>query len=1116
MYNRCVSRERDSVKSIARLLDLQPQERPLVFLLIALSFCFGVANNFIETAAFTLFLEAYPPGDLPYTQILTAFVISALATFYLRLEARLSFARLLTLNVIALAAVALAVRLGLFTSAAPAVAFLLPLHFQIQVNFVNLVFWPLAGRLFTVQQGKRLFGLANSGLWIGIILTGFGMPFIVRLVGTQNLLWLGAAAMAASLLFLRQILARHGEGFQQAPAPPAPGRKARAPLANRRYILLIFGLVSVWWVTFFAINLLFYERVYAQFPDGAAIAGFLGQYLAGLGVFTWLVNTFLASRFLGRFGERATLLLLPGLLLAVALAGLLAGGLGAPLTLVFILTVILKVLNLGLGFSIDRTGLTILYQPLPGPVRTRTQALAEGVVQSVAVGASGLLLLALDRFFRLDYRGLYALIAVLALVWTLIALALGRQYAGMLVQALQKRFFGRRAADLLTPDAVAQLTAALHNPNPAAALYALNMLETHETPDLDSALLGLLNHPAPEVQVEALARIAARRLTAALPQVQTLADSSAAPAVRGRALQVVAALGDVQQVMNLKGYLEAAEPDVVRAALIGLLNNDKELSLSMALKTLDRLAASPDPAQRILLAEVLETVGEPRYGAHLAKILDSPERAVQRAALFAARRVPFPSVWQKAIASLRNPALADPALAALAGIPPGAEGVLVEAFEAAIAAEDWPQAAQLARALGRAHSPQTLAALVTHLDHPHRRLRAASLKALTRRGWQAPPAERSRVLAVIRRELNEWAWCLAGQVETARTPESALLASTLEIEGRYALRAAFLALALAYPAEPVLQARAVARNPLAGESQRAYALELLEITLTTEHRGWFSPVFTAETPAARLAALGRAFPQTERIMQAWLLEILERPVGEVSPWLRAVTLHTAARLKLAALQHPAVAAASHHSPFVREAAAELLLALDNKENRPLLKTLAADADRRVQAAAQRGGKTKGKFAMLSTIERVLLLKSTPTFSDTPDEILAELAGLLQEVEIGAGDPLFQKDDPGDCMFILASGRLRVHDGRTLINTLGPGEVVGEMAMLDSEPRSASVTAEEDSLLLRLDQEPFYDLMDERIEVVRGIIGVLSGRLRNAVGMMHDLRAQYGDTTVLRK
>jgi len=64
-----------------------------------------------------------------------------------------------------------------------------------------------------------------------------------------------------------------------------------------------------------------------------------------------------------------------------------------------------------------------------------------------------------------------------------------------------------------------------------------------------------------------------------------------------------------------------------------------------------------------------------------------------------------------------------------------------------------------------------------------------------------------------------------------------------------------------------------------------------------------------------------------------------------------------------------------------------------------------------------------------------------------------------------------------------------------------------MAVLDPEPRLASVTAVEDTRLFRLDQEPFYELMDDRIEVARGIIHVLSGHLRARVRDLNDLRTR---------
>jgi CRP-like cAMP-binding protein len=93
------------------------------------------------------------------------------------------------------------------------------------------------------------------------------------------------------------------------------------------------------------------------------------------------------------------------------------------------------------------------------------------------------------------------------------------------------------------------------------------------------------------------------------------------------------------------------------------------------------------------------------------------------------------------------------------------------------------------------------------------------------------------------------------------------------------------------------------------------------------------------------------------------------------------------------------------------------------------------------------------------------------------------------------------------MYIIVSGRVKAHDGDTLFNTLADGDVFGEMALLDPEPRVASITALEDTHLLRLDRDPFFELMEDRIEVARGVIRVLSGHLRNRVRDVAELKAQ---------
>ena len=85
--------------------------------------------------------------------------------------------------------------------------------------------------------------------------------------------------------------------------------------------------------------------------------------------------------------------------------------------------------------------------------------------------------------------------------------------------------------------------------------------------------------------------------------------------------------------------------------------------------------------------------------------------------------------------------------------------------------------------------------------------------------------------------------------------------------------------------------------------------------------------------------------------------------------------------------------------------------------------------------------------------------------------------------------------------------MRVHSGAHTLNQLKEREVFGEMALLDPEPRLASVTAVVDTRLLRLDQAPFYELLEDRIEVARGIIQMLSQRLRARVADLNALRAR---------
>lgn len=132
---------------------------------------------------------------------------------------------------------------------------------------------------------------------------------------------------------------------------------------------------------------------------------------------------------------------------------------------------------------------------------------------------------------------------------------------------------------------------------------------------------------------------------------------------------------------------------------------------------------------------------------------------------------------------------------------------------------------------------------------------------------------------------------------------------------------------------------------------------------------------------------------------------------------------------------------------------------------------------------------------LLLIEKVLLLKSLSIFEETPETVLAEVAEILEEEEFEAGQSIFKSGDVASCMYVIFKGEVNIHEGPHSLAVLKENDFFGELSLLDTETRSASATVLTESLLLKINQEPFYELMESRIEVAQGIIKTLCKRLR---------------------
>lgn len=117
----------------------------------------------------------------------------------------------------------------------------------------------------------------------------------------------------------------------------------------------------------------------------------------------------------------------------------------------------------------------------------------------------------------------------------------------------------------------------------------------------------------------------------------------------------------------------------------------------------------------------------------------------------------------------------------------------------------------------------------------------------------------------------------------------------------------------------------------------------------------------------------------------------------------------------------------------------------------------------------------------------------------------DFSGLFRSeptIALKAGDTLFAKGDEADGLFVLINGSLRIANGNIVYEDLVPGGLVGEMALIDKAPRSATVTALTDSEVVKVDQRRFLYLVQQTPMFAIRVMSVLTGRLRSTNQKLH--------------
>lgn len=1012
---------------MTRLAGVEPGERRTAGLMLAHSFFMGLAAVFFETAASALFLARFGSATLPYVYVAAALLNTAVGFAYARLSPRTSFARLMAGTLWLLVGSVIALRLGLTLTGAASLTFFLLVWYRAISILTDLEYWAVAARLYDVRQAKRLFPVIGTGEVVARIGGSIAVPLLVRWLGVEDLLTLSALALGACLAVVAVVLRGVGAGAAAPGGAPPSATRGVIEILQDRYVATLVGVAALGVLAKYLVDFAFLEQMRSRYADATTLASTFALFAGGTQALSLLIRLLVAGPVLRRHGVRAGLLVLPIAHVACTAAIVAAGWLPAFEAAVFWLVLANQGIYKTLKHPIDNPSFKVLYQPLRRDERLSTQITIETIVTPVTIGLAGGLMLLFTRGIPYDPTVFAWVMLATFVAWAALGLRAGAEYAKALVRALRGRIVDDTPFLYGDARSLAVLKGTLASGRPADVLFALALLEKAADPEVPAIVTRLLGHPSPEVRRSMLARIEEARVTETLPEVSRCAGTDPVPTVRAAALRTLSVLAGHDAWPVLEGALDDPDPEVRRGALAGLVAGGSPA----ADRTLRQMALSERAAERASAARALGEGASTDFRRDLLRrLLADPRSDVRRAALQSAGRVKEAALWPIVCASLADASCRASAAAALVAAGDEAVEEIGALFEAGAPDGVLRQAARVA---GRIGTPRAAEALAPHIGHPSSAVRGDVLGALYACGWTGDPESAGDR---VRGEVSIVAWASAAARDLAGASGAALLRDALEGEVEAAKRRLLLLLGLTGDRAAIRRVAEALDH--GGREKRAYALEVLDVTLSGAVRALVLPVMEDLHPADRADRLAGEFDHPPAPPGQRLQEAME--ARDLAPWTKACALRAAA---------PAASA----------------------------------------AMPEAGGMT------MLTIEKVICLKAVPMFAEASEEILADVAAILEEREARAGEVILEKGEAGDSMYVIVHGQVRVYDGDRTITLLGEHDIFGELALLDPEPRVASVAAVTDTRLFRLDREGFAELMAGNIEIVRGVLHVLCERLR---------------------
>jgi AAA family ATP:ADP antiporter len=429
------------------LLGIESGEESVVSMLLIQSVFLGIFFGAFDISAHSLFLSIFDEKMMARGYVLSGLAGIVLTSIYTGLQTRIQFKNFAIINLLFVTATTLILWLMLLLSPARWIIWLVFIMLG-PLNILAMIgFWGTASRLFTLRQGKRLFGLIDSGLIVGVIISCYAIPVLLSLnFKSHNILLISAAAILTGSIVQIIMGSRFNLATGREMQEPEKREKQKSLVTLFRespYIRVMATFIALSVMTAFFVQYSFMAVTREQYPAEEDMARFLGLFTGSMMIFTLLIKLLVFSYLIRNYGLRTCLAISPILIAgftAVAIAiGMIMGFTPATggFMLFFMLLALSRLFSKSLKDSIESPSFKVIYQTVDEKVRYEVQSGMDGTVNEIAALSSGLILSGLGILSFIKLVHFSWVLLIIAVIWVFFAIKLYSGYRKSIRDALE-------------------------------------------------------------------------------------------------------------------------------------------------------------------------------------------------------------------------------------------------------------------------------------------------------------------------------------------------------------------------------------------------------------------------------------------------------------------------------------------------------------------------------------------------------------------------------------------------------------------------------------------------------------------------------------------------------